>query len=459
MERKNTIVFKQQKEYYEAGCTRTVAFRIEQLKKLRALVKQNENKIIEAINKDFGKSAFETYTTEIFQFYNEINLCIKKLKKWARPKRKLTPITHFPCTGKIYKDPYGVVLLICPFNYPFALLFEPLVAAIAGGNCVMIKPSEYTTHFNSVIERMILDNFESGFIYVCDPSGGKETVNELLELPFQYIFFTGSTHVGRIVMQHAANNLIPVTLELGGKSPVLITESANIKMAAKRIVWGKFINAGQTCVAPDYVLVQSSVKEEFLRALVSEIKLQYGENPEGNEDYCGIINERNVSRLKEYLEDGTVYYGGQYNIEGCFFAPTILTDVKENAKVMDEEIFGPILPVFSYNVLEEELKRLQKKPSPLVIYIFSSDKEEQRYILEKLPSGDAVVNDTVIHVGASNFPFGGVGASGMGKYHGYSGFCTFTHTRSVLHRGTWIELKFRFAPYGKRLTWIRKILK
>lgn len=459
MKKVNSLVFAKQKEYYNAGKTRSVDFRIEQLKKLRKLVKQNENEIMDAIRKDFGKSEFETYITEILQFYNEVNVNIKKLKKWARPKKKWLPITHFPCTGKVYKEPYGVVLIICPFNYPFGLMFTPLISAIAAGNCVMIKPSEYTVHFNEVIEKLVNENFEQNYLYVCDPYRGKDTVNELLELPFQYIFFTGSTRVGKIIMEHAAKNLIPVTLELGGKSPCIITDSANIKMAARRIVWGKFINAGQTCVAPDYIVVAKSVKDKFLEALVNEIKIQYGVNPKENDEYCGIINKNAVERLTGYLEDGTVYYGGDYDKESCYFGPTILTDVGDDSKVMQEEIFGPIIPVVTYDVLEEEIEVLQKKPSPLALYIFTENKEEQRYILEKLPSGDVMINDTVLHVATSKFPFGGVGTSGIGKYHGYSGFETFTHTRSVLYRGTWIEISLRFAPYKNKLAFVRKILK
>lgn len=457
---KNKEIFGLQEKYFQSGITRDIKFRIQQLKKLKAMVKENEAAIIDSIYQDFGKAEFEQYLTEIGLFYEEIGLFIRKLRRWMKPEKHKLPITFFPCTGKMVRDPYGVVLLISPYNYPFSLIFSPLIGAIAGGNCTMIKPSEYTVHFYKLLHKLIGRYFDEGFLYVCDPMRGKEAVNELLEFPYNYIFFTGSTHVGKIVMEKAAKNLVPVTLELGGKSPCIVTENANLNMTAKRIVWGKMVNAGQTCVAPDYIWVHKSVKDALLKELKSQIELQYGKTTQENPEYCRIINGTTVKRLKEYLKDGTVYYGGEYDIEKQYFGPTILTDVDENSKVMQEEIFGPVLPVMEFWNLSDVEEYMSRKPSPLALYVFSEDKKEVHHLLKRIPSGGAVVNDVLIHVGVTKFPFGGVGQSGMGQYHGRNSLETFTHKRTILDRKTWVEFPVRFAPYSKhKLLIFRKLLK
>lgn len=460
MECRNKDVFELQKKYFQSGITRNIEFRIHQLKKLKRMVKENEAAIIDSINQDLGKAEFEQYLTEIGLFYKEIHLFIRKLKRWMKPKKPILPITHFPCKGKIVREPYGVTLLIAPFNYPFGLIFSPLIGAIAGGNCTIIKPSEQTVHFTKLLRKLIGEYFDEGYLYACDPTKGKEVVNELLEYHFDYIFFTGSTNVGKIVMEKAAKNLVPVTLELGGKSPCIVTEHANIKMTAKRIAWGKMLNAGQTCVAPDYIWVQESVRDALLEELKKQFELQYGKAPKENKEYCGMINTSTVRRLKEYLKDGFIYYGGEYDIEKHYFGPTILTDVDENSKVMQDEIFGPILPVMEFQNLSTVVEYMNRHPAPLALYIFSEKKPEVERLLSKIPSGGAMVNDVLIHVASAKFPFGGVGQSGMGDYHGFYSFETFTHRRTILDRKTWAEFPVRFAPYSKyKLSIFRKLLK
>lgn len=459
MKKNNLKIFELQKDYYNSGATRTISGRIEQLKKLKRAVKEYEMEFIKALNQDFGKSEFESYVTEIGQFYNEVELFIRKLRGWMKPKKMHLPIIHFPAKSKVVKEPYGVTLLLSPFNYPFGLTFTPLVGMMAAGNCVMIKPSEYNNHFVEVLTKMMEENFEERYIYVCDPFGGKDTVDELMDFPYNYVFFTGSSYVGKIIMQKAAKNLTPVTLELGGKSPCIVTADANLKMAAKRIVWGKFLNAGQTCVAPDYIWVEDSVKSIFLEELKREIVLQYGANPKQNEEYCGMITAQAVKRLKGYLEDGTIYYGGEYDIENRYFAPTILTDMTIESAVMKEEIFGPILPVMGYSEIKSVIQYLKEQPSALALYVFTEKRKDADYIINEVPSGAVLINDTVMHVATSVLPFGGVGNSGMGMYHGRYSLDTFTHTRSVMERKTWVEFPLRFPPYKNKINLFRKLFK
>ena len=453
------IVVQKQKEFYRLGKCRDVEYRIKQLKKLKEIVKNNEQYIMDAINKDFGKSGFEVYMTEIGQFYDEINLHIKNIKRWVKRERKRTPITHFPAKSYICKDPYGVVLIIGPFNYPFSLIFQPLVGAISAGNCVVIKPSEQTVNTAVLIQKIINDNFSEDYIHVVNPLGGKEVVQELLDQEFDKIFFTGSVRVGKIVMEKAAKRLIPVTLELGGKSPCIVDKDANIKMAAKRIVWGKFLNAGQTCVAPDYLYVHKDIRQVFLKALKGEIIAQFGENPFNNKDYTRIINESTVNRLKSYLSKEKVYFGGDFSIENKYFSPTILSDVNVNDDVMKEEIFGPVLPVLEFVDLEDVINYININEKPLALYYFSEDKKKIKYILNSTTAGGVTINDTIIHVSSQYIPFGGVGNSGMGSYHGKASFDVFTHSKSVMERATFMELPIRFAPYGDKIKYIKKLMK
>lgn len=448
-----------QKEFYRSKKTLDIDFRINNLKKLKAILKNNEDKILEALKKDLNKCYFEGYSTELGIVYEEINIMIKGLRKWSKRERKRSSIVYFPSKAYVYKEPYGVSLIIGPFNYPFQLTIAPLIGSIAGGNCSVIKPSERSKHTSILLEEIINNNFDEEYIKVVDPEGGKETVSELLSLKFDYIFFTGSVTVGKIVMEAAAKNLTPVTLELGGKSPCIIDKDANLKLSAKRIVWGKLLNAGQTCVAPDYLFVHKDIKDEFLKLLVSEIKKQYGEDIKNNEEYPKIITKDDVIRLTSYLNEGNIYYGGRFNIEERFMEPTVLININEKSRVMSNEIFGPIFPILEFNDLSYVIDFINNREKPLSLYYFSEDKNKINYVIKNTTSGGATINDTVIQVASTYLPFGGVGNSGIGEYHGKASFETFTHRKSVVHRGTFIELPFRFAPFKDKLKLVKKLMK
>lgn len=452
-------VLEEQKNFFKTNKTKDVNFRIEQLKKLKSIIKENEDRILEALKKDLNKSFFEGYESEIGIVYEEINYQIKHLRKWTRRKRVSGSIIYFKSKAYIYKEPYGVTLIIGPFNYPFQLIMAPLIGAIAGGNCAVLKPSEHSKYTSEVLEEIINNGFESNYIKVVEPSGGKEAVTKLLELIFDYIFFTGSVKVGKIVMEKASKNLIPVTLELGGKSPCIVDKDANLELSAKRIVWGKLLNAGQTCIAPDYLMVHKEIKEKFLKLLVEEIKKQFGDNIESNDEYPKIIREAEVIRLKNYLDDGKIYYGGKYNVENRFMMPTILTDVPLDSKVMTNEIFGPIFPVIEFDDLDNVIEFVNDREKPLALYYFSNDDNKVEHILNSISSGGVTINDTILHVGFCNLPFGGVGNSGIGSYHGKASFDTFTHKKSVVKRSNFIEFPFRFAPYKDKIKLLRKVMK
>jgi len=452
-------IFNRQKDFFYTNKTNDLNFRINTLKKLKLIIKENEEEIMEALYKDLKKSNFESYATEIGIVYDEINLHIKKLKSWAKKEKKKTPLVHFPAKSYIYKEPYGVALIIGPFNYPFQLIIAPLIGAISAGNCAIIKPSENSPKTALLLEKLINNNFDKSYISVIDPLGGKETVSYLLDLKFDYIFFTGSVIVGKIIMEKASKNLIPVTLELGGKSPCIVDNTANIDLAAKRIVWGKFLNSGQTCVAPDYILVESSIKSKLLKALVKEIKSQFGNDIKSSPDFPRLVNKNSLNRLKEYLTDGKVYFGGSFDDENLYLEPTILVNIKENSKVMKDEIFGPILPIVEYSNLDEAIKFIRSKEKPLALYYFSENKSSIEKVLLNVSSGGATINDTIIHVASSYLPFGGVGTSGTGQYHGKASFDTFSHKKSIIKRGTFFELPIRFAPYNNKLSTIKKLMK
>ena len=448
-----------QKEFFKKGRQLDIDFRKDNLIKLKRIIKDNEQEIINVMKKDLNKSEFESYISEIGMVYEEINMHLKNIKKWSKRKKAKSSFMFFPSKNYIVKEPYGTVLIIGPFNYPFQLVILPLIGAIAAGNTVIIKPSEYSINTSRLIEKIINENFEEAYIKVVGANDGKECVEELLEQEFNYIFFTGSINVGKIIMEKASKRLIPVTLELGGKSPCIIDKDANLERSAKRIVWGKLLNAGQTCVAPDYLFVQNEVKEEILRLIVKEFNLQYGENIKESIDYPRIISKREINRLSGYLKDGDVYYGGNYDEETLYFEPTILTDVKEEASVLKEEIFGPIFPVITFDDLDEVIKYVNKRDKPLALYYFSEDKNNIEKVIKETSSGGVTINDTILHVGTSNLPFGGVGTSGMGSYHGKKSFDTFTHEKSVVKRATYIEFSFRFAPFKDKIKLLRKVIK
>ncbi|MDB1941961.1 aldehyde dehydrogenase, partial [Clostridium tertium] len=415
--------------------------------------------IMDALYKDLRKSNFESYATEIGIVYDELNLHIKNLRKWSKREKRKSPIVHFPAKSYIYKDPYGVTLIIGPFNYPFQLVIAPLIGAISAGNCAIIKPSESTQNIALLLEKIINENFKENYIRVVNPLGGKDTVSYLLDLKFDYIFFTGSVRVGKIIMEKASKNLIPVTLELGGKSPCIVDNSAKLGLAAKRIVWGKFLNAGQTCVAPDYILVQKDIKEKLLKELKKELLLQFGSDIKSSSDFPRIVNKHSLLRLKNYLNDGEIYFGGSVDEKDLYLEPTILTNIKENSLIMEEEIFGPILPILEYSSLDEALTYVINKDKPLALYYFSEDSTSIEKVLNSTTSGGVTINDTIIHVASSYLPFGGVGPSGMGAYHGKASFDVFTHKKSVIKRGTFIEFPIKFAPYNNKINLLKKVMK
>lgn len=453
------FTFKRQKEFYKKGETKEINFRIDNLKKLKRIIKLNENRILDALNKDLGKSNFESYATEIGIVYEEINMHIKNIKKWSKVEKRKSPISYYPAKSYVYREPYGVTLIIGPFNYPFQLTIAPLIGAISAGNTAIIKPSENTKNISLLLEELINENFNEEYIRVVSPLEGKEAVSLLLDLPFDYIFFTGSVRVGKIIMEKAAKYLTPITLELGGKSPCIVDSDAKLELAAKRIVWGKFLNAGQTCVAPDYLYVNKSIKEKLLKLIVKEIHNQFGIDVRNSYDYPRVVNKISLDRLKEYLNDGDIYYGGDIDDKNLYIQPTILTNVRIDSPVMTDEIFGPILPVLEFEKIEEVIEFVNNREKPLALYYFSEDNKKIEHVLRNTTSGGVTINDTIIHVANSNLPFGGVGTSGIGKYHGKSSFDIFTHERAVMKRGTFIEFNIRFAPYKDKIKLLKRVMK
>lgn len=452
-------LLKKQKNYFFSGKTLNIDFRRKTLIKLKNIIKENEERILEALKKDLGKSDFESYLTEVGVVYDEINLHIKNIHKYAKREKLKSSLMFFPSSSYLYKEPYGNVLIIGPFNYPFQLVVIPLIGAISAGNTAIIKPSEHSTHISNLLAEIINNNFDEEYIKVVGANEGKEIVTELLDMDFDYIFFTGSTTVGKIVMEKAAKRLIPITLELGGKSPCIVDKDANLEMAVRRIVWGKLLNCGQTCIAPDYLYVHKEIKDELLTLIVKEIHKQYGKNIKESKDYTRIISLREIKRLSYYLEDGDIFYGGKYSEEDLFFEPTILTNIKENSRILNEEIFGPILPVLEFAEINEVIDYVNKRDKPLALYYFSESKEKIEDILKRVSSGGATINDVTLHGGSCNVPFGGVGPSGVGAYHGKYSFDTFTHKKGVVNRKTFMELPVRFAPFNDKIKLLRKLMK
>ncbi|MGV8945158.1 MAG: aldehyde dehydrogenase [Lutibacter sp.] len=450
-------ILAQQQTFFNSNKTKEVNFRIAQLKKFKNILKENESLLYKAIYEDFGKSEFETYATELSLLYHEINHFIKNIKKWSKRKRVSTGLVNFPARSYIIPEPLGVTLVIGAWNYPYQLSLVPAITSIAAGNTVILKPSELPSKTSEVMAKMINDHFPSHFFYVVE--GGAKETTELLEHRFDKIFFTGSIPVGRIIYQAAAKHLTPVTLELGGKSPTFVLADTDIKMTAKRIVWSKFLNAGQTCIAPDYILVDQSIEEKFLEALKNEIEASYKNKEDIDENYLRIINISHFDRLSKLIDQEKVCFGGHLNREKRFIGPTILKNVSFEDEIMKDEIFGPILPVISFNSLDEAIKRVKERPKPLSCYIYSKDRKNINKLLHELSFGGGAVNDSVMHLSNSKLPFGGVGLSGMGNYHGKAGFDTFTHYKSILDKPFWFEANLKYAPYSKKkLTLIKWLL-
>ncbi len=453
-------LFAAQKHFFNTGVTRSFAFRKGQLGVLKAAIQRNEKAIIQALHDDLHKGEFEAYGTEIGFVYSDISHTIKHLRQWMQTKRIATPLMFAPASSKIVQDPLGTVLIISPWNYPFQLLIAPLVASIAGGNTAILKPSELAPATEAVLTKIIEETFEPDYIAILKGAGQLLGPQLIERHHLDHIFFTGSTQVGRIIMQHAATQLTPVTLELGGKSPCIVDETANITWAAKKIAWGKFINAGQTCVAPDYVLVHESVKEKLVAALKLQLQKMYGENPAESADYPRIINQRRFRTLTGFLNEVDVLHGGQHNENELFFAPTLVSGDAEDHPLWHEEIFGPILPIRTYRTREEVLQIIDQNPYPLALYLFSSDKNAERFFTERVRFGGGCINNSLIHLGNSDLPFGGVGYSGMGQYHGHEGFRTFSRPKSIMKSATWFDTPVWYPPVKEwYITALRKLLR
>lgn len=446
---------KQQREFFRTEQTQSLSFRLEQLTKLKQAIVDRQEAIVRAAKADLGRPAFEAYF-EIATL-GEINLALKQLKNWVKPQRVKSPIDQFPAAAWIQPDPLGVVLIIGPWNYPFQLIISPLVGAIAAGNCAILKPSEHAPETSRVVAELIAATFDPDYVAVAE--GDVNVSQQLLAEKFDHIFFTGGTAVGRIVMAAAAQHLTPVTLELGGKSPCIVDGNIHLDRAAKRIAWGKFINTGQTCIAPDYLLVQRQIKPDLVDRIKYHIKEFYGADPAKSPDYGRIIHRQHFDRLIACLDRGEIVLGGEYNPADRYLAPTLIDGVTWDDPVMQEEIFGPILPILTYDTLEDAIAQVNARPKPLALYFFSQDRDRQEQILRTTSSGGVCINDTVMQVGVNALPFGGVGESGMGSYHGKASFNTFSHFKSVLRREFWLDLGWRYAPYtAQGLAQIKKIV-
>ena len=448
-------IIEKQQLFFNSNATKSIEFRILQLKKLKKILKENEKIMNEAIYEDFKRSSFENYTAELGLIFHEIDNACKKVKKWAKHKKNKTNLVNMPAKSYIIPEPLGVTLVIGAWNYPYLLTLAPMVAAITAGNTVVVKPSEIPVNTSKVITKLINENFNPEFLKVIE--GGITETTQLLNQKFDKIFFTGSSAVGKIVYQAAAKNLTPVTLELGGKSPAIFTENCNLKIGIKRMIWAKFFNAGQTCLAPDYVFVHESQKEEFLRLAVSQInKAQYSFE---NNNYVQIINSKNTQRIIDLLDPTKIYYGGNYDLEKRYIEPTLMTNITFQDSVMQEEIFGPILPIITYHNLEEILLKIKSLPKPLACYLFTNDSNIKNKVLNDISFGGGAINDAIMHFSNSNLPFGGVGESGTGSYHGLYGFNTFSHFKSILAKSTLFEPNLKYAPYSQsKLKIIKRLI-
>jgi len=434
-----------------------INYRKQSLLKLLNCIQIYEREIIKALYDDFKKPEFEAILTETSYILGELKSTIKNIHNWSKPEMVFPSLLNFPSTDYIYKEPYGKVLVIAPWNYPYQLALSPLIAAVAAGNQVVIKPSELTPNTSKIIAKIISETFEKNHVECIE--GGIEVSQQLLAQRWDYIFFTGSVSVGKIVAKAAAEHLTPVTLELGGKNPCIIDNSANIKLAAKRIVWGKFLNAGQTCIAPDYILVHENVKAKIIENIIAEITNAYGENPEFSADYPRIINDKNWKRLTAMLENESILFGGKTTIEDCYIAPTLLDNSSLESIVMKDEIFGPILPILSYKTEEDLHRVISIYEKPLSLYVFSENKSFSKKIIRNYSFGGGCINDTMIHFANKRLPFGGVGHSGIGAYHGKLSFAVFTHHKSVVKKANWLDMPLRYAPYNGKLNMIKRLLK
>jgi aldehyde dehydrogenase (NAD+) len=441
-------IIEKQRAYFATGATMNVQGRIQMLKRLQQAIRDHEVRLCEALKADLGKSRSEAYMCEIGLTLSEIAYHIKHLKKWTKPRKYATDWTNFHAKSYSIWEPYGCVLVMSPWNYPFLLSIEPLIGAISAGNCCVLKPSAYTPNVSHAMKEMIADVFEESYVAVVE--GGRNENSALLEQRFDYIFFTGGVEVGKLVMEKAAKTLTPVTLELGGKSPCIVDKTCDLKLAAKKIAFGKFLNCGQTCVAPDYVFVDATVKEAFLEHLKTQTREMFGEHPLENPNYGKIVNNRHFHRLLGLIQEEKRFFGGESDEEACRIAPTVLVDVTEEDPIMLEEIFGPVLPIMTYHNVNEVFDSIHRREKPLAAYLFTRDANLERRFLEEVSFGGGCINDTVVHLASTEMGFGGVGGSGMGSYHGHKSFLTFSHEKSILKKYEWIDLPMRYQPYSEK---------
>lgn len=458
-EKKVDSIIELQKSYYFSGVTRDINFRKEMLNRLKEAIQSREEEIFEALQKDLGKSPFESYVTEVGFVISSMNHMLKHLEEWMKPEDVKTPVHLQPAKSFIVREPYGSVLIIGPFNYPFQLVIEPLIGAIAGGNCAVVKPSEAAIHTAQIIEEILAAIYPPHYVTVVE--GEKEETSALIHAPFDYIFFTGSVAVGKVVMKAAAERLTPVTLELGGKSPAIVDQTADLRKTAERIVWGKFVNNGQTCVAPDYVIAHESIVIKLIEEMKKVVHRFYGERVEENRDYGRIINKKHFERLVQLLEKEKhqICFGGSFDRESLFIEPTFLKDVNWESPSMENEIFGPILPVLTFSNLGEAIHRIRQNPKPLAAYMFTENEKAADYFMENLPFGGGCINDTVSHVGNIHLPFGGVGSSGINAYHGKYSFETFTHAKAMMKKSTKISASIGYPPYKNKLSVVKPIIR
>jgi aldehyde dehydrogenase (NAD+) len=443
--------------YFLSGATQTYDFRINQLKRLKKVVLDSEREIYDALYADLKKTDEDAWATEIGFFLSELNHTLQNLKEWMRPTEVSTNLVNLPSSSFMIQEPLGVVCIIAPWNYPFQLLFTPLIGAIAGGNCVVLKPSEFAPATAQVMSKIIESLFPANYIMYLEGEGATVLPPLLTQNRFDHIFYTGSTQVGKIIYKYAAEQLVPVTLELGGKSPAVIASDANLRVAARRLASPKFSNAGQMCIAPDYILVPTELKDALIEELIKSIQQFYGVHASTSEHYGKIINDKQWERLNAYLSEGEIVYGGKTDRSKLFIEPTIMTNIPEDARIMKDEIFGPILPIITYQSNEEALAVIHKNPNPLAFYVFTENKATEQYWLTNVPSGGACVNNATMHITNHDLPFGGRGYSGTGGYHGKASFNTFTHNKSVLKTPTWIDPSFKYPPY-KGKAWLLKRL-
>jgi len=450
-------ILKAQRAFFTSGESRDLGSRREALKKLKIMIVENEHMIIDALNEDLRKAPFESYASEVGLVLKEIDHHLKNLKKWTKTRKAFTPIVLFPSKAYIRREAYGLVMIMAPWNYPFSLLLTPLVGAIAAGNCVVLKPANYAHATASLLEHLIRETFPHEYISIF--TGGREINSVLLEQRYDYIFFTGGPVLGKIVAESAVKHFTPVTLELGGKSPCIVDKDANLKKAARRIVWGKFLNLGQTCIAPDHLYVHRSVKNELVELIAKELKRQFGNDPRKSPDLSRMINENAYDRVSAYMKNVNILIGGKKNKADKYISPTLIDGVDDSMPVMQDEIFGPILPVIEFDAVDDVIKKISQKDKTLAMYYFTKSKKKANYLMFNVNSGSVCINDVVIQFANSHIPFGGVGASGMGSYHGKYNFNTFSRERSVVTTPTLFDIPIKFAPYKNKLAILKKVLK